>query len=90
MKKTIAALGLMAGAMLLTDAPAAEAAVYCKYVGVPKGCIVKPGVVLQPAPVVYCKYVGVPKGCVAVPGVALRPAPRGVNLGGPVNRIGVR
>ena len=45
---------------------------------------------LQPAPVVYCKYVGVPKGCVAAPGVVLRPAPRGVNLGGPVNRIGVR
>jgi hypothetical protein len=51
-------------------------------------------VVLKPAPVVYCKYVGVPKGCVVRPGVVLRPAPRavrrGVNLGGPVNRIGPR
>jgi hypothetical protein len=64
--------------------------IYCKYVGVPKGCVAKPGVVLVPAPVVHCKYIGVPKGCVATPGVVLAPAPRGVNLGGPVNRIGVR
>jgi hypothetical protein len=56
--------------------------------------VARPGVVLRPAPVVYCKYVGVPKGCVVKPGVVLRPAPRavgrGVNLGGPVNRRGVR
>lgn len=90
MKKGLLALGLMAGAMLLSSAPPAEAVVYCKYVGYPKGCVAKPGVVLQPVPVVYCKYIGVPKGCVAAPGVVLRPAPRGVNLGGPVNRIGVR
>jgi hypothetical protein len=68
--------------------------VYCKYVGVPKGCVARPGVVLRPAPVVYCQYVGVPKGCVVRPGVALAPAPRavrrGANLGGPVNRRGVR
>lgn len=95
MKNGILGLGLIAGAMLLIGTPSAQAAVYCKYVGVPKGCVVKPGVVLQPAPVVYCKYVGVPKGCVAAPGVVLAPAPRavrrsGVNLGGPVNRVGVR
>jgi hypothetical protein len=36
----------------------AGAVVYCKTVGVPKGCVVRP------APVVYCKTVGVPKGCV--------------------------
>jgi len=29
----------------------AEAVVYCKYVGVPKGCVAKPGVVYRPAPV---------------------------------------
>jgi len=90
MKKTIAVFGLIAGAIVLSSTPPAEAAVYCKYVGYPKGCVAKPGVVLQPMPVVYCKYIGYPKGCVAAPGVVLRPAPRGVNLGGPVNRIGVR
>ena len=39
----------------------ALAVVYCKTVGVPKGCIVRP--VVRPT-VVYCKTVGVPKGCV--------------------------
>lgn len=94
MMKGIVGLGLLAGAMLLMSSPQAEAVVYCKYVGVPKGCVAKPGVVLKPAPVVYCKYVGVPKGCVVAPGVVLAPAPRvvrgGANLGGPVNRVGVR
>lgn len=95
MTKGIVALGLLAGTLLLMSSPSAEAVVYCKYVGVPKGCVAKPGVVLVPAPVVHCKYVGVPKGCVAAPGVVLAPAPRAVrrgavNLGGPVNRVGVR
>jgi len=94
MKNGIVALGLLAGALLVAGGRPAEAAVYCKYVGVPKGCVVKPGVVLRPAPVVYCTYVGVPHGCVARAGVVLRPAPRavgrGVNLGGPVNRRGLR
>jgi hypothetical protein len=90
MKKGIVGLGLLAGTMLMLSSPPAEAVIYCKYVGVPKGCVAKPGVVLVPAPVVHCKYIGVPKGCVATPGVVLAPAPRGVNLGGPVNRIGVR
>lgn len=95
MKNGIVGLGLMAGAMMLGSGQSAEAVVYCKYVGVPKGCVAKPGVVLVPAPVVHCKYVGVPKGCVAAAGVVLAPAPRavrrgGVNRGGPVNRVGVR
>ena len=90
MKKGLVGLGLIAGAMLLMGSPPAEAVVYCKYVGVPKGCVARPGVALRPMPVVYCKYIGYPKGCVAAPGVVLRPVPRGVNLGGPVNRIGVR
>jgi hypothetical protein len=73
-------LGVLAAGFLLADSYAANAVVYCKYVGVPKGCVAKAGVVLVPAPVV-------------------RPAPaaravvrpgRGVNLGGPVNRAGVR
>lgn len=94
MKKGIVALGLLAGALLIAGGQPAGAVVYCKYVGVPKGCVARPGVVLRPAPVVYCQHVGVPKGCVVRPGVALAPAPRavrrGTNLGGPVNRPGLR
>jgi hypothetical protein len=40
----------------------ANAVVYCKTVGVPKGCVARPAV--HPH-VVYCKRVGYPKGCVA-------------------------
>jgi Arm DNA-binding domain len=39
----------------------AQRAVYCRTVGVPKGCIARP--VAHPN-VVYCKRVGYPKGCV--------------------------
>ena len=39
----------------------ANAVVYCKTVGVPKGCVARP--VAHPH-VVYCKRVGYPKGCV--------------------------
>jgi hypothetical protein len=39
----------------------ADAVIYCKTVGVPKGCIVRPGV--RPH-VIYCKTRGVPKGCI--------------------------
>jgi hypothetical protein len=51
---------LIAAGVFATAAPA-NAVVYCKTVGVPKGCVARP-----PAarPVVYCKTVGVPKGCV--------------------------
>jgi hypothetical protein len=48
----------------------ANAVVYCKTVGVPKGCVVRPAVaapvVVAPVagPVVACKKRGVPKGCV--------------------------
>ncbi|MCM2476581.1 hypothetical protein HGO38_24340 [Rhizobium sp. CG5] len=88
------ALSTFAGASLLPAKPAA-AVVYCKTVGVPKGCVARPTAV-----VVYCTRPGYPVGCaarrpaaVAVPGVG---APgvgvRGVpgNRGGPVNRVGVR
>jgi hypothetical protein len=77
----------------------AQAAVYCKAVGVPKGCVVRPTRV-----VVYCTAPGVPYGCVVRHPVVVAPvvvapvvvAPRvGVyrrpaNLGGPVNRVGRR
>ena len=57
----------------------AGAVVYCKYVGVPKGCVAKPGVVYRPAPVVR-----------AVPGVGAPGVNTPVNRGGPVNRVGRR
>lgn len=46
--------------------PPASAAVYCKTVGVPKGCVARPPAP-PPSAVVYCKTAGVPKGCVARP-----------------------
>ena len=106
MKNAIVHAGLLAflaAAVLTAGGGSADAAVYCKYVGYPKGCVARAGVVLAPAPavvvapkVVYCQYVGVPAGCVARAGVVLHPAPVavrrgvGVNRGGPVNRVGVR
>lgn len=88
------AFSTFAGGTFLPATPA-EAVVYCKTVGVPKGCVARPTRV-----VVYCTRPGYPVGCaarpaaaVAVPGVG---APgvgvRGVpgNRGGPVNRLGVR
>jgi hypothetical protein len=55
----------LAGLITLTgvslSAGPADAVIYCKTVGVPKGCIVRP--VVRP-PVIYCKTVGVPKGCI--------------------------
>ena len=77
MKKTIIGLGLLAGLGFLAGAQPAEAAVVdCKYIGYPKGCGVKAGVVLAPYP---------------RRGVVVAPVRRGgANLGGPVNRVGVR
>ena len=57
---------VMAGGMFASATPA-NAVVYCKTVGYPKGCVARPAgaVVARPAgPVVYCKRVGYPKGCV--------------------------
>ena len=54
----LAALVVLAGAYMSIGP--ANAVVYCRTVGVPKGCVVRP----VARPVVYCKTVGVPKGCV--------------------------
>ena len=43
------------------SAAPANAVIYCKTVGVPKGCIVRP--IVRPT-VIYCKTRGVPKGCI--------------------------
>ncbi len=82
MDKGFIRAGLAAATVLTAiflGAPQSGAVVYCKYVGVPKGCVVKPGVVLAPAPVVRSTTV------VVTPAVK-----NPVNLGGPVNRRGVR
>jgi hypothetical protein len=55
----------------------ADAAVYCKYAGVPKGCVARPGAMIAPGPHVVRR------------GAVVRPR-GGANFGGPVNRIGPR
>ncbi len=81
-----AASGLM---LLSANTQSTAATVYCKTVGVPQGCVVRPGVpavrtVVAPAvvvaPVVVTPRVGVGAVGVGVPG----------NRGGPVNRVGRR
>jgi hypothetical protein len=64
---------------------AQAAVVYCKTVGVPKGCVVRPtGVAVVATPVVGVGAVGV-----GAPGVGVRPGTP-LNRGGPVNRVGRR
>jgi len=86
-------LGLVPVAFLGLAPVAAEAAVvYCTSPGWPAGCVVRtaPRVYVAPAPVVVAPA---PRVYVA-PAPVYRPryyAPRSsVNLGGPVNRVGVR
>jgi hypothetical protein len=55
----LAALVTLTGVSM--SAGPANAVVYCKTVGVPKGCVARPAAA---PPVVYCKTAGVPKGCV--------------------------
>jgi hypothetical protein len=71
---TLASLACCAG-------PASAAVIYCKTVGVPKGCVVRPG-----APVEAVAVAGVGVGA---PGVGVRPGTP-LNRGGPVNRVGRR
>jgi hypothetical protein len=58
----VAALALTALVVTMAiNTTEANAVIYCKTVGVPKGCVARPGA--HPH-VVYCKRVGYPKGCV--------------------------
>ena len=66
--------------VLTVGAGPAEAVVYCKTVGVPKGCVARPV-----APVARA----VARPGVGAPGVGVRPGTP-MNRGGPVNRVGVR
>lgn len=88
----LAALSALAG--LTLGAAPAEAVVYCKTVGVPKGCVARPAPVVVGAPVVAAPaaravatpYRGVGAGA---RGVGVRPGTP-ANRGGPVNRVGRR
>lgn len=86
---------------LAAFAPSANAEVYCKTVGVPKGCVMRPAPAASPG--VGAPGVGVVPGAGAgAPGVGVAPGPGagapgagvaptpgvGVNRGGPVNRAG--
>ena len=71
---TLTALSALASISLGT-ASAEAAVVYCKTVGVPKGCVVRPTPVVAAA--------------VVTPGVGVR-AGTPMNRGGPVNRVGRR
>jgi hypothetical protein len=85
---TVVALSTLASVSL----GAAEAAVvYCKTVGVPKGCVVREPVAVVPAPVVVVREPVAAVGVVGVgaPGVGVRPGTP-LNRGGPVDRVGRR
>ena len=82
---TLAALSAVASFTLGGVGSAQAAVVYCKTVGVPKGCVVRPmGVAVVATPVVGVARVGV-----GAPGVGVR-AGTPMNRGGPVNRVGRR
>jgi hypothetical protein len=72
-------------AMSVTTSPA-QAVVYCKTVGVPKGCVVRPTAVRM----VYCTRPGFPAGCRVRPVARVTGVNTRWNRGGPVNRIGRR
>ena len=64
MKSVTTLLAILTFAILTATTQNANAVVYCKYVGVPKGCVARPGVVLRPVP------------RAVEPGVVVRPVER--------------
>lgn len=81
---TFAALSSVAS-FAVGASPAQAAVVYCKTVGVPKGCVARP------TPVAAAAVATPAVGAVGVgaPGVGVR-AGTPMNRGGPVNRVGRR
>jgi len=80
-------LAALAAASVSLGAGSAQAAVvYCKTVGVPKGCVVRPTPTVA---VVATPVVGVGAVGVGAPGVGVRPGTP-MNRGGPVDRVGRR
>ena len=82
---TLAAFSAVASFAPVGVGSAQAAVVYCKTVGVPKGCVVRP----TPVAVVATPVVGVGAVGVGAPGVGVR-AGTPMNRGGPVNRVGRR
>ena len=92
-------IGFTALCLALVATSADAQVIYCKAVGIPKGCVARPavdkgapGVGVAPGVGAGAPGVGVAPGVGAgAPGagVAPRDGP-GVNRGGPVNRAGVR
>jgi hypothetical protein len=85
---------VMLGAIAISGS--AEAEVYCKTVGVPKGCVMAPkgagatGVGVLPGAGAGAPGVGIAPGPgVGAPGAGVGPG-QGLNRGGPVNRVGPR
>ena len=81
MNRIIVATALALG-LAFTAIPA-SAVVYCKTVGVPKGCVARPAAAVA-APGVGAPGVGVAPAAVVVPGASA------TNQNGGVNRVGVR
>ena len=84
---TVAAVSVLASFALGGAGSAQAAVVYCKTVGVPKGCVARPTPVARA--VVATPVVGVGAVGVGAPGVGVRPGTP-MNRGGPVNRVGRR
>jgi hypothetical protein len=89
---TLAAFSTLASFALGGAGSAQAAVVYCKAVGVPKGCVVRPTAPVAAAvvtPAVGVGRVGVGRVGVGASGVGVR-AGTPMNRGGPVNRVGRR
>ena len=84
---TLAAFSAVASFAPVSVGSAQAAVVYCKTVGVPKGCVARPTPVVRAA--VVTPVVGVGAVGVGAPGVGVRPGTP-MNRGGPVNRVGRR
>ncbi len=84
---TVAAVSVLASFVWSGVDTAEAAVVYCKTVGVPKGCVARPTPVAAAA--VVTPGVGVAGIGVGAPGVGVR-AGTPMNRGGPVNRVGRR
>lgn len=82
---TLAAFSVVASFALGGAGSAEAAVVYCKTVGVPKGCVARPAPVAAAA----VATPGVAGVGVGAPGVGVR-AGTPMNRGGPVNRVGRR
>ena len=76
-KIAVVSFAFLAIGFVTTTPNAANAVVYCTYVGYPAGCVAKAGVVLRPRPVARAVRGSVTQGTA-------------INQGGPVNRIGRR